>query len=126
MSGIGAPSVTRGTLNQTKKFQFANLSSEDSEDLRSDIDSSHSNPLLNQIVSQEPFCNKLESENSYLEEPLLHDSIEDDHNSQATNESCSQASQQLVIPLKKTLECHPENIQYQQFAEEPDDSSPER
>jgi hypothetical protein len=91
LSGIGAPSFTRGTLNQTKKFQFADLTSDDSEELlRSDIESTHSNPLLNQVVSQSPFCNKLESENSYKEEPNLKDSIDEaDHKSEATNESCS-------------------------------------
>ena len=48
LSGIGAPSLTRGTLNQTKKFQFADLTSDDSEELlRSDIESTDSNPLLN-------------------------------------------------------------------------------
>ena len=90
MSGIGAPSVSRGggSLNQTKKFQFANLSSEESEeDLKDEISSTHSNQLINQLVSQEPFCNKLDDDSlqksddpaqlSSVDEPLLQDSIEE-------------------------------------------------
>ncbi len=88
LGAIGAPSLRGGSLNQTKKFQFADLSSssEHSKDEQSEKQPSVLKSYLSQI-----------------------ESIKEEHNSQATTESCSEYSM-ILEPVVKSNEKTSANV----------------